>query len=525
MSTDDTLTVHLERGRELRLKGRLEEALQNFEAALHLDAGCARAHAGYGGTLAHLGQWARAIEAYWESLRLQPIQPRVYGALGSLYMELGRADRATDCFRQAVAQEPDDEILRSNLLYSLNFDSRASPEEIFREHCEFGKRLNRLGAAVEAPASSRRLTRPLTRPLKIGYVSGDFCDHPVSYSFEPILENHRRRAFEITLYSSTPKPDFLTKRLRRLAGRWRDVRAATDEELAGMVRRDRIDILVDMAGHTSIARLGTFARKPAPVQVTFQGYPNTTGLAAMDYRITDEWADPPGMTERWHTERLVRLPGGFLCFRPQEPWPAVGKAPCLKAGPITFGSCSKPAKWNHGVIEAWAAILRQTADSRLLLHHSTVGVARARVLEAFLSHGISPHRIGFDGALDWSAHWEWFHRVDLALDPFPYNGTNASCETLWMGVPFIALAGRTHVARVSVSLLTRLGLERLVAQDVEEYIAMNVRLAADRPALERLRSGMRRRMRGSTLIDGAAYTRGLEDAYRKMWADAHGGAL
>jgi protein O-GlcNAc transferase len=515
MSNDDTLTVHLERGRELRLEGRLEEALQNFEAALLLDAGCARAHAGYGGTLARMGHPARAIEAYWESLRIEPSQPRVYGAMGSLYMEQGRADCAADCFREAVALEPDDEILRSNLLYALNFDSRASPEEVFREHCEYGKRVHRTGAT----APSRRLTPRLKRPLKIGYVSGDFCDHPVAYSFEPILENHRRRAFEVTLYSSAPKPDSVTQRLRQMACRWRDVSAASDEELARMVRRDRIDILVDLTGHTSIARLGTFARKPAPVQVNFQGYPNTSGLFAMDYRITDEWADPPGMTERWHTERLVRLPGGFLCFCPQESPPAVGKTPCLKGGPITFGSCSKPPKWTHGSIEAWAAILRQVPDSRLLLHHSTAEGTQARVLEEFFSHGISPHRIGFAGALDWSAHWEWFRQVDLALDPFPYNGTTGSCETLWMGVPLIALAGATHVARVGVSLLTRIGLERLVARDVEEYIAMAVRLAADRPALQRLRSGMRRRMRGSTLMNGAAFTREMEDAYRKMWAD------
>jgi protein O-GlcNAc transferase len=518
MSNDDTLTVHLERGRELRLEGRLEEAAQNFEAALRLDAGCARAHAGYGGTLARLGHPGRAIEAYWESLRIQPAQPRVYGALGSLYMEQGRADCAADCFRQAVAQEPDDEILRSNLLYALNFDTRASPEEVFREHCEFGRRAaEAVSGATVAVAHKRRSSRR----LKVGYVSGDFYDHPVAYSFEPILENHRRRSFAITLYSSTSKPDVVTERLRRLAGRrWRDVHAATDEELAAIVRRDRIDILVDLAGHTSIARLGTFVRKPAPVQVNFQGYPNTSGLSAMDYRITDEWADPPGMTERWHTERLVRLPGGFLCFCPQESPPGVGKAPCLKGGPITFGSCSKPPKWTHVTIEAWAAILRQVPDSRLLLHHSTAEGTQARVIETFFSHGILPHRIGFAGALEWGEHWEWFHQVDLALDPFPYNGTTGSCETLWMGVPFIALAGATHVARVGVSLLTRLGLQHLIARDVEEYIAVAVSLAADRPALQNLRSGMRPRMRRSTLMNGAAFTRELEEAYRKMWADA-----
>ncbi len=511
MPTDDALAVHLERGRKLRLENRLEEALPHFEAALGVDPESPRAHAGYGATLARLGQTLRAVEAYWEALRIQPIQPRVYGALATMYLAEGRVESAVDCFRQAVAQAPDDEILRSNLLYALNFDNRTSPEEVFREHCEFGRRLN----ALAAPPPQWRSKGV----LKIGYVSADFCDHAVSYSFWPVLENHRRSAFEITLYSSTPKPDFLTRRLRRLAWRWRDVRRASDEDLAHMVRRDGIDILVDLAGHTSIARLGTFARKPARVQVNFQGYPNTSGLTAMDYRITDEWADPPGMTERWHTEKLVRLPRGFLCFRPEGSAPAVAKPPCLSRGTITFGSCSKPAKWNNVVIRTWGAILRQVPDSRLLLHHSTTGSAQTRVREEFFSHGIAPNRIGISGALDWNAHWKWFHQVDLALDPFPYNGTAGSCETLWMGVPFIALAGRTHVARVGVSLLTRIGLERLVVRDEEEYVALAVQLCGDREALAGLRYGMRRRMQNSTLMDGGAFTRRLEDAYWKMWDD------
>ena len=512
MSKRHSVTTHLERGRELRLENRLEEALSHFEVVLQLDPTCARAHAGYGATLARLGHRSRAIEVYWESLRLQPVQPRIYGALANMYLEDGRADSAADCLRQAVAQAPDDEILRSNLLYTLNFDSRTSPDDVFHEHCEFGRRLG--GTPTTAPQ-----WRP-KRSLKIGYVSGDFCDHAVAYSIWPVLQNHRRSAFEITLYSSTPNPDVITRHLRRLGCRWRDVRKASDEELAQIVRRDGIDILVDLAGHTSIARLGTFARKPATVQVNFQGYPNTSGLSAMDYRITDEWADPPGTTERWHTERLVRLPGGFLCFRPEATAPAVAKPPCLSTGIVTFGSCSKPPKWNDAVIRTWAAILRQVPDSRLLLHHSTSGGAQTRVLEAFFSHGIAPNRIGISGALDWNAHWEWFHQVDVALDPFPYNGTTGSCETLWMGIPFVALAGRTHVARVGVSLLTRIGLERLVARDEEEYIALAVGLAADREALTALRSGMRRRMQSSTLVDGRRFTRGLEDAYRTMWARA-----
>jgi protein O-GlcNAc transferase len=469
---------------------------------MRLDPECARARAGYGATLAKMGHAAGAIEAYWESLRLESNQPRVYAALGRLYLERGCADHAVDCLRQAVALETDDEILHSNLLYALHLDVRAGAEEIFDEHLKFGRRLDSLAQ----PAPVRRSSRP----IRIGYVSGDFCDHPVSINFAPIAEHHNRREFEITLYSSTPKPDAVTRRLRGL-GRWRDVRAISDEQLAAMVRRDRIDILVDLAGHTSIARLGAFARRPAPIQVTYIGYPGTTGLSSIDYRITDRWADPPGATEQWHTETLVRLPGGFLCFREPDDSPPVRKSRLIG---VTFGSFSKPAKWNAQVIETWAAILRRLPESRLLLHHG--GASGAQVLESFLAHGVDPARIGITGFLDWRAHWRWFHQIDLALDPFPYNGTCASCETLWMGVPFITLAGRTHASRVGVSLLSRLRLESLIARDREEYIELAVALATDAAELDRMRSGMRRRMRRSTLMNARAFTRELEDAYRQM---------
>jgi predicted O-linked N-acetylglucosamine transferase (SPINDLY family) len=450
------------------------------------------------------------LEAYWEALHLQPFNPRVYAAAGAIYLDQGRAEAAVDCFRQSLAQDPDNAVVRSNFLFALNFDPRATPDDIFREHRAYDER-----HALRSTSAPPR--RQANGPLHVGYVSGDFCDYPVSYFFEPILANHSARAIVTTLYSSTPEPDFLTARLRALAGRWRDVRTASDEQMAGMVREDRIDILVDLSGHTSIARLGVFARKPAPVQVTYLGYPNTTGLVAIDYRLTDAWADPPGMTERWHTEELVRLPRGFLCYRPRGTTPAVAKAPCLRAGAFTFGSCSKPLKWNAAVIKAWADILRRVPNSRLALHHSTGNGNDARALEEFFTRGVTPDRIAISGELGWREHWEWFRQVDLALDPFPYHGTTASCETLWMGVPFVSLAGCTHVSRVGVSLLASVGLERLVASSVEEYVETAVRLARDRHALAGLRAGLRDRMQKSPLMDGAGFTRDLEEAYREIW--------
>jgi len=502
-------TALLDRGRELRLEGRLDEALDCFSEALRLDPACPRAHAGYGATLAKMRHNGLAMEAYWQCLRLQPFNPRVWAALADLYLRCGRAEPAVDCYRQVVAQDPQDEISHGNLLFILNYDARCSPAEMFREHCAYIQRHANSPALSPTPAR-----RP--GPLRIGYASGDWCDHPVSYFFEPILAHHRRDAFEITLYSSTANPDSFTARLEKLGGLWRDVSHTSNEDMASLVRQDAIDILVDLSGHTSVGRLGVFARRPAPVQVTYLGYPNTTALAAMDYRLTDACADPPGMTDPWHTERLVRLPRGFLCYQRPDHSPEVAEAPCRRTGSVTFGSFSKPLKWSGGAIRAWAAILRRVPDSRLLLHHSRAGTGSAHLFEAFFALGVSPGRIQVCGGLDRREHWEWFHQVDLALDPFPYSGATASCETLWMGVPFVTLAGGTHASRVGVSLLTRMGLEPLIARTEEEYVDLAVRLAADPGGLAELRAGMRARMLASPLMDGAGFTRDLEAAYLRM---------
>jgi protein O-GlcNAc transferase len=520
----ESATACLDRGRSLRLEGRLEEALECFQTALRLDPESARAHAGHAATLGRMGLHGQAIASYWEALRLDPGNPRIYSALGNRYLDQGRPELTVDCYRQALAVDPEDVLTRANLLFALNFDYRPSPEEIFREHAEFGRRHGTAIEAVPAHPGGKR-------PLRIGYVSGDFCSHPVSSFFEPVLACHSRDEFEIVLYSNTSKEDAVTERLRRLSGAWpwRNVTGASDEEAAQMVRDDGIDILVDLAGHTGENRLDIFAHKPAPVQATWLGYPNTTGIPAFDYRLTDAVADPPGLTDHLHTERLVRLPRGFLCYLPpregNEAAPEVAPAPSLETGAIAFGSCSKPLKWNPEVIRVWAAILRRIPGSRLLLHHSTNSRDgfRTFLYEQFFAHGVAPDRIEILGSVESDQHWNWFHEVDLALDPFPYNGTSGTCETLWMGVPVIALAGRTHVSRVGASILSALDLESLIAATPGEYVDIAVRLASDPGELARLRAGMRERMMRSPLMDAPGFTRSLEDAYRWMWEQVPAG--
>jgi predicted O-linked N-acetylglucosamine transferase (SPINDLY family) len=292
-----------------------------------------------------------------------------------------------------------------------------------------------------------------------------------------------------------------------------------DRELAGIVRRDHVDILVDLTGHTNGNRLLVFARKPAPIQVTWNGYANTTGMEAMDYRITDAYADPPGMTEHLHTERLVRLPEIYMAYQPPDKSPPVGPPPGLANGYVTFGSFNAMHKVGPSVIALWARILKALPTARLMMLTVSEGTVRARLAQAFADHGIDPERLELIARLPFDQFLEAHQRADIALDPFPFNGTTTTCQTLWMGVPLITLAGRSHVSRVGVSMLSNLGLQRLVACDEAQYVSLAVTLAQDREDLTELRAGLRQRMLSSPNTDGARLTRFLEAEYAKMWKD------
>jgi predicted O-linked N-acetylglucosamine transferase (SPINDLY family) len=295
-----------------------------------------------------------------------------------------------------------------------------------------------------------------------------------------------------------------------------------DESVEALIRKDGIDILVDLAGHTAHHRLSVFARKPAPIQVTWLGYPNTTGLSAIDYRITDALSDPPGQTERWHTEKLLRLPGAFSCYLPPAESPPVGPLPALAAGHVTLGCFNHIAKVTPSLLGLWAGILKDLPGSRLFLKSRGLadpGTA-GRIREELAGSGVAPERVELRGeALPTAEHLGLYNRVDIALDTFPYNGTTTTCEALWMGAPVVALAGATHVSRVSASLLTHLGAAELIASSADEYRLRCLALAADLPRLAERRATQRDRMRASPICDAAGFTRGLEEAYGRMWAD------
>ena len=432
--------------------------------------------------------------------------------LGNSLREQGRTDESIRVFKELLSRKPDYLDAWSSFCLTLNYASSITPEQLFKEHCACGARLS----SVNSPARfAETIATSRERPLKVGYVSGDFRDHSVARFFGPVLAQHDRARIESVCYYNGPADDQVTTRLKGLANKWRYVRGVSDDQVINIIRDDRIDILVDLSGHTSDNRLTLFARRAAPIQATYLGYPNTTGLTNMDFRITDKWADPEGQ-ERFYTETLIRLPGGFLCYGPPAECPPVNDLPALKNGYITFGSFNNLAKVNDSVVALWARVLHKVPGSKLLLKNRQLTDAnvRTRYLALFESSGIQPDRVLLlPPSPGEKEHLSTYNQIDIALDTFPYNGTTTTCEALWMGVPVVTLAGVSHASRVGVSILTRLGLASLVADSPELYERLCAFLSSDFNYLAKLRQGLRNAMQSSPLCDATGLTRELEDAF------------
>jgi predicted O-linked N-acetylglucosamine transferase (SPINDLY family) len=354
------------------------------------------------------------------------------------------------------------------------------------------------------------------RRLRVGYVSADFTDHCQSFFTLPLLARHDRRRFEVFCYSSAARPDAITEKLRACAENWRDVAGVSDERLAKMIGEDRIDILVDLNMHMANGRLLTFARKPAPVQVAWLAYPGTTGLEAMDYRLTDPYLDPPGQHDEFYSERTIRLPESFWCYEPLEGDIPVNQLPALGAGHFTFGCLNNFCKVNRAVLELWGAVMRAVGGSRLLLL-APRGGARQRVVDILGRQGIDDSRLEF---VDRQPRWEYlrlYHRIDLCLDTFPYNGHTTSLDSLWMGVPPLTLVGAAAVGRAGWSQLSNLALRELAADTPQRFVEIAGRWAGDLSQLSRLRASLRDLMLGSPLCDAGRFARSMETAYETMW--------
>jgi protein O-GlcNAc transferase len=502
-------------GTTLRRTGQFDHAVAAFREAVRIKPADAGAHCNLGLALRDLDRLDEAVAAIRESIRIKP-DLGAYGCLASALCDQGKHDEAVDTYRQAIGSKQEfAESTSSCFLFCLNYSERVSPAALFEAHRAWDERHGRPLQQRDAYANDRGVGGR----LKVGYFSPDFRQHSVAYFLEPLLRSHDRNEIEVFCYAEVSAPDARTERFKGLANHWVTTVGMSDEALMERIRHDGIDILVDLVGHTANNRLRVFARKPAPVQVTWLGYPNTTGITAIDYRLVDAVTDPDGEADALATETLVRLPGGFLCYGTPDEAPAPVRGPSLLTGTVTFGSFNSPAKLSAATLDAWAQVLARLPQVRLLLKGKPFADAatRALYLDRLAERGVAPERVELVAWLPDQAHLALYDRIDIALDPFPYNGTTTTCEALWMGVPVVTLRGDRHAGRVGASLFTTVGLSDLIAGSVEDYLEIAVALAGDPARLTTLRGSLRPRVAASELCDAPGFARKVEAAYRIMW--------
>jgi protein O-GlcNAc transferase len=463
--------------------------------------------------LARLDFWS-ALDYFQAALEIEPTAASYHENLGLALGSLGRLDEALVALRRADELEPANQRIGANLLYLMRVHPGVGEEECYQAHRTWAAR--HFEGLPRLTHATGRCKDP-SRRLRLGYVSGDFRTHAVSAFLKPLFENYDRNAFEVSCYRTLDAEDEHTGWIRAHTDHWKDVFDLDDEAFANLIRGDEIDILVDLAGITRGYRAGMFARKPAPLQIGYIGYLGSTGLSAIDYRITDASADPPGRSEQFHSERLLRLPTTQWSYTPPSDMP--DPLPEIEPEPIIFGSFNRLNKLHTAQLALWAELLVRLADSRIEITDVPSVEVQDRVLTSFVARGISPDRIGMHARLERHQYWELMRRTHLALDAYPYNGGATTCEALWMGVPVVSRAGRHGFSRSGASILNAIGLSELVTASDADYLQTATALATDRARLGALRRGLRDRMRASPLLDAQAFMRDLEDAYRQVWRE------
>jgi len=507
--------AHSNLGIMLETIGNYDEALSEFDRALALNPGQANTHNSLGVVLHKLGRFEQAIAVLHQAIAIDPDFAEAHNNLANSLEALGKISEALNSYERVLALNPAHAGAHSNLLLCMNYDAKTDAASLYAAHQAWNGKFTTGFANLPI----HKNLRDPDRPLRIGYVSADFHFHPVSRFFEPILKAHDRNKFEITCYSNTTWHDVVAERLQAYADHWRSIAGMVDDQVVDLIMRDGIDILVDLSGHTAGNRLPVFARKPAPIQVTYIGYPSTTGLSAMDYRISDNWLDPDGITEHVHSEEIVRLPNGSFCFTPYEQSPAILEKPAVSPGNVTFASFNNTAKINHEVVALWSSVLQALPGSRMLLAAKALddNSAVEHLLTMFKQQGVDPERLDFQGWLPIAEHLNLYNRVDIGLDTFPWCGNTTTCDALWMGVPVITLAQKESRGRMGASVLSQAGLNGFIAESPDEFVARAVALARDPDLLRQLRSSLRATLEQSPLLDAQAITAPLENAYREMW--------
>jgi protein O-GlcNAc transferase len=536
-------------GNALQDRGRLEEAIEAYRHALAIDPHFAEAENNLGNALKSQGQLTDAIAAYQRALTIRPEYSDAESNLGAAYHTSGRLDEAIAAYRRALAirheyaeaennlgnvllaQGDHDEAAsayhramerrpgylaaNSNLLMCEQYRSGVTLAGLARAHADWDEMHAR---PLQATWKPHDVVRDPDRRLRVGFVSPDLRRHPVGYFLVRALENLDARAFEVVCYHSRKGRDELSERIATVAAEWHDVFGLANDALADRIRADRIDILFDLSGHSCDHRLLVFARKPAPIQVTWIGYVGTTGLTAIDYLIADRYHVPEGSEEHYR-EKVLRMPDGYVCFDPPADAPAVGPLPATGHGAVTFGCFNNVSKLTTEVLTLWAGILRRVPGSRLRIVSPGLNGkgSRIRVRDAIVASGADPARLELQGTLLQPDLLAAYNSIDLALDPFPYSGGVTTCEALWMGVPVVTCPGETFASRHSFSHLSNVGLTETVATDHRDYVELAVRLANDLPHLAELRAGLRDRMARSPLCDGRRFGANLSARLREVW--------
>ena len=498
----------------LQDKGELDDAADCYRRVLALVPDFIEAHFCLGNVLVKLGRLNEAETCYRRTLEIKPDHVAARTNLSLAFYELGRLTEAEANCRLALEIDPDFFDARSHLLFLLNYSSCHPPAYCFEEASQCGHKVaNKVTTRFTEWTCEKQPQR-----LRIGFVSGDLADHPVGYFIESLLAQLDPDAVELIAYAASLRCDELTARIKPRFTHWRSLHGLSDEVAARLIHRDAVHVLIDLSGHTQHSRLPVFAWKPAPVQVSWLGYFATTGIAEIDYLVADAWT-LPNSEETFFTEKIWRLPETRLCFTPPEVGIEVSELPALKNGYITFGCFNNLNKMSDVVVALWASVLASVPNSRLFLKARQLNEASVRqnTTERFAAHGIAADRLILEAWDSRENYLAAYHRVDMALDPFPYPGGTTSCEGLWMGVPVLTLAGERFLSRQGVGILMNAGLPEWIATDCVDYVARAVRHATDLQALSDLRKGLRQQVLQSPLFDAPRFAKNLEAALRSMW--------
>lgn len=503
-----------------------QEAISAYERCIALKPDLVEAHNNLGVMYKNTEQFELAVRHFREVVKRQPRSAYALSNLGNVLKDAGYMHKALEVLDQAIKADPFLASAYSNLLITLNYLDDQGAEAIFERHQDWVQH-------VPTEIKPDRFRFDVSRysrngsgqpgKIRLGLVSPDLHQHSVAYFISPVFEKLDREQFELYVYYNNSRQDAIQQRFESLSDVWRNVMQMSEAELAMRIHEDKVDVLVDLAGHTANNRLAVFYQKPAPVQVSWLGYPNTSGLAQMDYRLVDEKTDPPGLADKFATETLLRLEQSFLCYSPmmdESEAPPVSPLPALENNYVTFGSFNNLLKLTGTVIETWAKILNEVADSKLMIKSRQLGnqMTRDRVIKRFAEFGISQSRLILHEMVpDHRAHLKLYNQVDIALDTFPYNGTTTTCEALWMGVPTLTLCGETHASRVGASLLQCVSMDHFVAESIEDYVGKAKTLSIDLDDLAETRIRLRRQLNASALCDQSAFMMHFEHCIQSIW--------